>query len=613
MAWYNTYRPKNFDEVFGQELVKSVLQNAIKKQTIKHAYLFSGPKGVGKTTLARIFANNLNQTDKNPEAGLDIIEMDAASHTGVDDIRQLIESAKTQPISGHYKIFIIDEVHMLSKSAMNALLKILEEPPEYLIFLLATTNEEKLLPTVLSRLTKLRLFNHTTEDIVKKLEQIAQAEKMNIDETALKLIARRSGGSQRDAINLLETVSSYDLDKYDENNTGQLLGLLPQELLEKTIQHLLSETGINPDLISEIEGQGVDGQGFLTQLLEFLLDRTLNGDKHYDALIIPIAEILDLQLPLTTPLSTLALVQVKLSEAEPVKKKSEELNSSLSGSPETQSNRVSQEGWSKKSTGVDLKHEESKPTTENTNSTEVGLNEQSVTQSNSKKISDIDTPNKDKEFITPSQEDASDTSEDDDNSTHSPHPSAFIPQTSDKQEPATTEQPTPSKEKIDLAEFLKKLMHLPDTPPTLKMMGQDLGGELKGDKLLITTSNNMFLAGLKSPKIQDWILHQYQQKFGSRPKLDLEIRADSKPSITAAELPEKKPADKLQPTVSDKVNAAALAKTEFAESGIFYKVYNRLPKNMEDKGVKVRTGPLPAPQEKIKDWDDHAKELFEFE
>jgi DNA polymerase-3 subunit gamma/tau len=247
MAWYNQYRPANFDTVIGQILVKQVLQNAITKNKIKHSYLLSGPKGTGKTTLARIFANTLNgviasnltETEVNTEAKIDIIEMDAASNTGIDDIRSLIDNAQNPPLIGKYKIYIIDEVHMLSKSAMNALLKILEEPPVYLIFLLCTTNPEKLLPTVLSRLTHLKLTSHTLTDLTENLAKIAKSENMKIDQESLKLIAKRANGGQRDAINLLETLSSYELSEYTLAETASLLGIVPDKIFENLAEHLL--------------------------------------------------------------------------------------------------------------------------------------------------------------------------------------------------------------------------------------------------------------------------------------------------------------------------------------------------------------------------------------
>lgn len=311
MAWYNTYRPQTFDDVIGQTLVKSVLQNSLIKNKIKHAYLLNGPKGVGKTTLARIFANELNDIAAKPESKIDIIELDAASNTGIDDIRQLIESAKIPPISGKYKVFIIDEVHMLSKSAMNALLKILEEPPSYIVFLLATTNPEKLIPTVLSRLTKLNLSAHTEQDIISRLDFIAKQEKLNIDKDSLKIIAKRSTGSQRDAINLMETLSAYELDKYDKNDTAELLGLLPEELLEKVSQKIIQKQ-FDTDLVNLLEKTGMDGESVLIQLLEYLLDKSFAGDAIFDVLIPPIASLTESKLPITSVTSVLALLQITI-------------------------------------------------------------------------------------------------------------------------------------------------------------------------------------------------------------------------------------------------------------------------------------------------------------
>ena len=330
MAWYNTYRPQSFADVSGQQLVKSVLENAIKSNKIKHGYLLSGPKGTGKTTLARIFANQLNGIATNPEARLDIIELDAASNTGVDSIRQLIESAKTTPFAGKYKIYIIDEVHMLSKSAMNALLKILEEPPQYLVFLLATTNPEKLLPTVQSRLTKLTLTSHTEQDIVDRLSFIATTEGMSINIPSLKIIAKRANGGQRDAINLLETLYSYGLESYDLTQTTALLGLLPTDILIQICGVLASadNTGIVP-LIQKIEQLGIDGESFLAQALEFLLENSFLGDTRFDSLILPIAEILDLRLPINTVVSSVALVQVKLREKKTLNSLSNPNNNNL--------------------------------------------------------------------------------------------------------------------------------------------------------------------------------------------------------------------------------------------------------------------------------------------
>jgi DNA polymerase III subunit gamma/tau len=296
-------------------IVKSVLQNALLHNKVKHGYLLSGPKGTGKTTLARIFANNLNDLDSNPQASMDIIELDAASNSGVDNIRNLIESAKTAPFAGAYKVYIIDEVHMLSKSAMNALLKILEEPPEYLVFLLATTNPEKLLPTVLSRLTKLTLTSHTLQDIIDRLEYISKTEKMSIDQGSLELIAKRAGGGQRDAINILETLYSYGLEKYTLAETTNLLGLLPTELLGEIAGVFVQQDFVAiKDMINKVEKVGLDGESFLGQLLGFLLEQSFDVGNSFDSLIIPVAEILDLKLPINTIPASFALIQAKIKE-----------------------------------------------------------------------------------------------------------------------------------------------------------------------------------------------------------------------------------------------------------------------------------------------------------
>ena len=314
MAWYNKYRPQTFEEVIGQGLIKKVFINALKTGKIKNGYLLSGPKGVGKTTTARIFANELNQTSKNPEAKIDIIELDAASNTGIDNIRQLIESAQNPPISGKYKVYIIDEVHMLSKAAMNALLKILEEPPSYLVFILATTNPEKILPTVLSRLTSLNLSSHTLQDLVERLEFIANQEAVQIDLESLKLIAKRAGGSQRDSINLLETLSSFNLEKYTKKETSQLLGLVSEEVFINLASRLL-EDNFDYDFLSELENQTLEAESFLAQFLEFLIDQSFNkkNNFNYDSLILPTSEVLSLKLPTSSIISLLAILKTKIN------------------------------------------------------------------------------------------------------------------------------------------------------------------------------------------------------------------------------------------------------------------------------------------------------------
>lgn len=348
MAWYNKYRPTRFDQVIGQGLVKEILIKTIAAGKIKHAYLLCGPKGTGKTTIARIMAGQINskgeQSENEPSSkSLDIIEMDAASNTGIDDIRALIESAKNPPLIGPYKIYIIDEVHMLSKSAMNALLKILEEPPIYLVFLLATTNPEKLLGTILSRVTRLNLKSHSIDDITGNLKKIAENENLKIDKESLSLIASRSGGAQRDAINTLETLAGYQLDFYSYIETSRLLGVLPKELLAQTTNQIW-QSQINSQLIENLEKTGVEGEQFLIQLFNFLLELSIeicfeneNGDENtglevvkqmvsetgienMDLIIETLGELISLKLPYPTVVSAISALQSKIRRKNPQNK-----------------------------------------------------------------------------------------------------------------------------------------------------------------------------------------------------------------------------------------------------------------------------------------------------
>ncbi|MGL4758771.1 MAG: DNA polymerase III subunit gamma/tau [Patescibacteria group bacterium] len=308
-VWYNTYRPKKFDDVIGQPLVKKVLQNAISTNRIKNGYLLSGSRGVGKTTLARIFANDLNKIALKPDAKIDIFEMDAASNTSVDDIRLLIENASTPPLVGEYKIFIIDEVHMLSKSAMNALLKILEEPPVYLVFIFATTNPEKILPTVLSRLIKLDLQDHSEVELIENLESISKKEDVKIDNDALKLIAKKANGGQRDAINYLQTVSEYNLDSYSSKEVASILGVMPDELILAMIYAVKSNKvpqEYKKELISNFNKLQVTPVTAINQLLEFVLDNHFNGDASNSDLIPVLRDYIIADLPVNNLIEVFA-------------------------------------------------------------------------------------------------------------------------------------------------------------------------------------------------------------------------------------------------------------------------------------------------------------------
>src|SRR5207249_495044 len=234
------YRPQRFQDVVGQEHVTQTLSHAIQQNRIAHAYLFCGPRGTGKTTVARIFAMCLNCTG-GPRVGfeendprcreiaegrsLDVLEIDGASNNGVEQVRELRETCKYAPANSRFKIYIIDEVHMLTTAAFNALLKTLEEPPEHVKFMFATTDPEKVLPTILSRCQRFDLRRIPAALIAKHLAEIAKKEKVKIDQPALYAIARGADGAMRDAESTLDQLISFCGDKIEEGDVLSMFGL----------------------------------------------------------------------------------------------------------------------------------------------------------------------------------------------------------------------------------------------------------------------------------------------------------------------------------------------------------------------------------------------------
>lgn len=238
-ALYRKYRSKSLDEIVGQSHITDILKNALAQDKIAHAYLLTGPRGVGKTSIARILAHEINKLPYTDESThLDIIEIDAASNNGVDDVRELREKAQVAPVSATRKIYIIDEVHMLSKPAFNALLKTLEEPPEHVVFILATTDIDKLPATIVSRVQRYGFRTISIPDLVKHMRFIADQEEIAIDDDALKLIAIHGDGSFRDSISLLDQMSH--LAGKDSvitvKNIEESLGLATSDLIAQLIE-----------------------------------------------------------------------------------------------------------------------------------------------------------------------------------------------------------------------------------------------------------------------------------------------------------------------------------------------------------------------------------------
>lgn len=274
VAFYRKYRPENFDQTIGQDHILTVLKNAVTHNKISHAYLFTGPRGTGKTSVARILAKTINCPDRkdyNPcgkcsicvgiaeDRVMDLIEIDAASNRGIDEMRDLREKVKFSPTEAAYKVFIIDEVHMLTKEAFNALLKTLEEPPEHAIFILATTEINKVPATIISRCQRHDFKRITMHDLESRLSEVAKKEKITISDDALETIAETSQGGLRDALSLLDQLASIGLTKIEEQDVESILGLAPHLMVSGYVSALLSsdsKTAI--EIVEKASSSGVD-------------------------------------------------------------------------------------------------------------------------------------------------------------------------------------------------------------------------------------------------------------------------------------------------------------------------------------------------------------------
>lgn len=281
------YRPQNFNTVVGQAHITTTLKNAIKNNQLAHAFLFCGPRGVGKTTCARILAKTINCENRTAEgeacntcnsctsfdlgSSLNIHELDAASNNSVDDIRSLVEQVRFAPQAGKYKVYIVDEVHMLSTSAFNAFLKTLEEPPSYAIFILATTEKHKILPTILSRCQIFDFKRITTNDTVEHLQEIVDKEELHADKASLQIIAQKSEGCMRDALSILDKIVSFTNGEVNYSNTLEHLNILDHDYYFKLLDCLLQQDMAGAMLLyDQINRKGFEGDLVLNGFAEFI-------------------------------------------------------------------------------------------------------------------------------------------------------------------------------------------------------------------------------------------------------------------------------------------------------------------------------------------------------
>ena len=290
------YRPADFKSVVGQKHITTTLQNAIKNKHLAQAFLFCGPRGVGKTTCARILAKTINCENLQPDSeacgkcsscvsfqnnsSFNIYELDAASNNSVDDIRNLVEQVRYAPQKGDYKVYIIDEVHMLSTNAFNAFLKTLEEPPKYAIFILATTEKHKILPTILSRCQIFDFNRIQVKDIANHLEEIAQKEQVDYEEEALRLIAAKADGALRDALSIFDLIVTYSAGKkVTYQATIDNLHILDYDYYFRVVDSFLKEDMSTVLLtFDEILKKGFDGHNFIVGLCEHFRDLLVSKD-----------------------------------------------------------------------------------------------------------------------------------------------------------------------------------------------------------------------------------------------------------------------------------------------------------------------------------------------
>jgi DNA polymerase-3 subunit gamma/tau len=329
------YRPQTFDTVVGQGHITTTLKNAIRNHQLAHAFLFCGPRGVGKTTCARILAKTINCENPTPEGeacnschsctsfnegtSLNIHELDAASNNSVDDIRALVEQVRFAPQAGKYKVYIIDEVHMLSSSAFNAFLKTLEEPPSYAIFILATTEKHKILPTILSRCQIFDFKRITANDTVGHLQQITAKENISAEKAALQVIAQKSEGCMRDALSILDKIVSFTSGTVTYQNTLEHLNILDADYYFKILEGIQQQDLATVLLLyDDIDRKGFEGDLVLNGLMEFMRNLLVCKDQKVAGLLEVVENFRDRYITAANQLSAAWLISALnvLNEAE---------------------------------------------------------------------------------------------------------------------------------------------------------------------------------------------------------------------------------------------------------------------------------------------------------
>ncbi|MGV3765425.1 MAG: DNA polymerase III subunit gamma/tau [Chitinophagaceae bacterium] len=329
------YRPQNFSTVVGQQHITTTLKNAIRNKQLAHAFLFCGPRGVGKTTCARILAKTINCEHPgedgeacntchscvsfNDGASLNIHELDAASNNSVDDIRTLVEQVRFAPQAGEYKVYIIDEVHMLSSSAFNAFLKTLEEPPPYAIFILATTEKHKILPTILSRCQIFDFKRITTQDTADHLNEICEKESVKAEMAALQLIAQKSEGCMRDALSIMDKIVSFTNGELSYTNTLEHLNILDADYYFRLMDAMLKQDVSSALLMfDEINRKGFEGDTVLNGLAEFIRNLLVCKDPKVASLLDVVESFKDRYVTMAGAVSASLLVSALnlLSDAE---------------------------------------------------------------------------------------------------------------------------------------------------------------------------------------------------------------------------------------------------------------------------------------------------------